>query len=110
MHFNALLTFLEQKSPGTFIHQDLETTLKHAKEEKPENYGQEIVQALVEHCQIDSADMPLERANAVNALGKIRLKYMKDDAPVEGFRFVEKTIQWIDDAFNEEAWQERQRS
>lgn len=109
MHFNALLTFLEQKSPGTFIQQDLETTL-HLAKGTPENYGQEIVQALVEHCAIDKGEMPLERANAVNALGKIRLKYMKDDAPVEGFRLVEKTIQWIDDAFNEEAWQERQRS
>ncbi len=108
MHFNALLTFLEKKAPGTFLSKDLETTLQLAKQ-VPENYGQEIVQALVEHCHIESGDMPLERAIAVNALGKIRLKYMKDDAPVEGFRLVEKTIQWIDDAFNEEAWQERQR-
>jgi hypothetical protein len=108
MHFNALLTFLESKAPGSFLSKDLATTLELAKQ-PPENVGQEIVQALVEHCQIKNGDMPLERAQAVNALGKIRLKYMKDDAPVDGFRLVEKTIQWIDDAFNEEAWQARQK-
>lgn len=43
------------------------------------------------------------RAAAITALGPIRLAFMKDDAPVEGFRLVERIVHAIDGAFNEEA-------
>jgi len=45
----------------------------------------------------------IERAQAIKTLGPIRLFYMKDDAPVEGFRMVEDVVHKIDGAFNEEA-------
>lgn len=45
----------------------------------------------------------IDRAAAITALGPIRLIFMKDDAPVEGFRLVERIVHAIDGAFNEEA-------
>lgn len=45
----------------------------------------------------------IARAAAITALGPIRLTFMKDDAPVEGFRLVERIVHAIDGAFNEEA-------
>lgn len=52
-------------------------------------------------------DAPITRAQATTALGPIRLQYMKDDAPVEGFRMVERIIHAIDSAFNDEALREK---
>jgi hypothetical protein len=63
----------------------------------------EVLTALMNGAGADSPGAELERAVAVKALGPLRLKYMKDDAPVEGFRLVEKTIVTIDAAYNEEA-------
>lgn len=39
----------------------------------------------------------------MKSLSPLRLKYMADNAPVEGFRMVEKIITTIDAAYNEEA-------
>lgn len=62
-----------------------------------------IIAQMYKNSGISSADMPIVRAQAINTLGPIRLFYMKDDAPVEGFRLVEDIVHKIDGAFNDEA-------
>ena len=55
-------------------------------------------------------DAAIDRATAVNALGPIRLLFMRDDAPAEGFRLVEDVVYRIDGAFNEEAQRQQAQS
>lgn len=45
----------------------------------------------------------ITRSQSINALGPIRLLCMKDDAPVEDFRLVERWVHAIDGAYNDEA-------
>ena len=68
-----------------------------------------IIAAIARECACADASATVERARVINALGSIRLKYMADDAPVEGFRTVEALIQAIDSAFNDEALRHKQR-
>ncbi|QKT03131.1 hypothetical protein HUS23_04585 [Ectothiorhodospiraceae bacterium 2226] len=63
----------------------------------------EIVRAIAARCERPEVDCPLERASVIASLGPMRLKYMADDAPVEGFRKLEQLVQAIDAAFNDEA-------
>jgi hypothetical protein len=63
----------------------------------------EIIKALYEKPGLTGPLGEIDRASAVNALGPIRLVYMKDDAPAEGFRLVEDVVHKIDGAFNAEA-------
>ena len=53
--------------------------------------------------RLDDINGEINRAAAINSIGPIRLFFMKDDAPVEGFRLVEDIVHKIDGAFNEEA-------
>lgn len=69
----------------------------------------EVIRAAAEGCKLDAVDGSLSRVEFVNALGKLRLKYMADDAPVEGFRAVEKIIATADAAYNDEALREREK-
>ncbi len=69
----------------------------------------EVLNALMDGAGSDDPATELDRATAVKSIGPVRLKYMKDDAPVESFRLVEKTIVTIDAAFNEEALAAKQR-
>ena len=57
---------------------------------------------------ITQIDDVIVRVQAVKTLGPIRLFYMKDDAPVEGFRLVEDIVHKIDGAFNDEAMRLKQ--
>lgn len=70
----------------------------------------EVLLPLIKAKDAANAETTLSRAEAVAALGPIRLKYMADDAPVEGFRAVEGIIKTIDAAFNDEALRARQQS
>lgn len=49
----------------------------------------------------------LARAEAIASLASLRRRYMGDDAPVEGFRLVERVVLAIDHGFNEEALRQR---
>lgn len=68
-----------------------------------------VIAAIARACACAGVSAAVERAQVINALGPIRLKYMADDAPVEGFRTVESLIQTIDSAFNDEALRHKQR-
>ncbi len=74
MTFSELLLALEHRLPATILNGDAAATLDAAR-----------------------------KGTHQHALAPIRLEYMKDDAPVEGFRLVEKIVHAIDGAFNDEA-------
>lgn len=67
----------------------------------------EILAALSAGAGGAGLDSAIERADATLALGPLRLRYMKDDAPVRGFRMVESVVHEIDGAFNEEALRQK---
>lgn len=62
-----------------------------------------MVKLIAEKCGCENINCELKREEVVTALGPLRLEYMKDDAPVEGFRLLEGTIPVIDLAYNDEA-------
>ncbi|HKK14223.1 MAG TPA: hypothetical protein VKA14_06130 [Gammaproteobacteria bacterium] len=104
MNLAELLSYIDRHSDYDILAGDADQTLAKSREgAHPDALAGDIVRALAEGCGIDSAATEFERADAVNSLGPLRLQYMKDDAPVEGFRMVEKVIHLIDGAFNEEA-------
>lgn len=67
----------------------------------------EIVRAMFEGAGLEGPHSPVTRAQATLALGPLRLRYMKDDAPIEGFRMVDGVVRAIDGAFDEEALRAR---
>jgi hypothetical protein len=67
----------------------------------------EILKHLYEGTGCGDVQAAITRAQATTSLGPLRLRYMKDDAPVAGFRMVEKIIHTIDGAFNDEALREK---
>ncbi|MHB8254091.1 MAG: hypothetical protein ACYDEV_10450 [Acidiferrobacter sp.] len=67
----------------------------------------EIVAAIAGSVPNLSADSPITRAEATTSLGPLRLRAMRDDAPVADLRRMERTVHAIDGAFNEEALAQR---
>ncbi len=110
MTLKELIHYLDNNSGYSLLDGDPAQTLLRASQGKHRNplIG-EILNAIAQHCGGAKEDCVVERAQAVSAIGPIRLQYMKDDAPVEGFRMVERIIQAIDGAFNDEALRNRQR-
>lgn len=70
----------------------------------------QIVSSMFAKSGLASIDSDIDRATAVNSIGPIRLQFMRDDAPVDGFRLVEDIVRSIDGAFNEEALRLRDQS
>ncbi|MBS0002122.1 MAG: hypothetical protein KFF45_03490 [Thioalkalivibrio sp.] len=104
MTLEQLLTYLDDHMEQDLLDGDAAETLNKARDGSHRDpIVAEILTALMDGAGADSPGTELVRAVAVKAIGPLRLKYMKDDAPVEGFRLVEKTIVTIDAAFNEEA-------
>jgi len=104
MTLEELLTYLDDQMDQRFLDGDAAETLAKARDGSHRDpIVAEVLTALMDGAGADSPGAELERAVAVKAIGPLRLKYMKDDAPVEGFRLVEKTIVTIDAAYNEEA-------
>jgi hypothetical protein len=104
MTFKQLLHYLDYHMDQRFLDGDASQTLTKARNGSHRDpIVAEVLVALMDGAGADSADTKLDRATAVKSIGPVRLKYMKDDAPVEGFRLVEKTIVTIDAAYNEEA-------
>lgn len=67
-----------------------------------------MIHLIAKKCQCKNVDCELKREDVVTALGPLRLEYMKDDAPVDGFRLLEGAIPVIDLAFNDEALKAKQ--
>lgn len=96
MKFLALMHFLEEQLETKFLQGNTNP------------FAKEVLDALVQGCGIgDNYEKEITRAEAANALQAVRTKYRADDAPVEGFRLVERTVVLIDDAFDIEDWQKR---
>lgn len=110
MNLAELLQYIDANSDYRFVQDNAEDTLTQARAGTHENpLAGQIIKAIAEHCEIDDTSTLFERADAVNALGPLRLQYMKDDAPVAGFRMLEGIIRLIDGAFNDEALRLKQQ-
>jgi len=108
MTLGELLQYLDQHTEYQLLDGSPAETLDKARESSHQDpLAAEIISAMMDKTGLSSPDESLERADAVNSLGPVRLKYMADDAPVEGFRMVEKLITAIDAAYNEEALAQR---
>ena len=104
MTFRELLTYVGTHSKYDFLNGDVTDTLARTRAgTHPNPLAGRILGALDEKLGRDGLDAPVERASAINALGPLRLAFMRDDAPVEGFRLVEEVVYLIDGAFNDEA-------
>lgn len=103
MTLGELLQYLESHTDYDILDGTPADTVAKAKAGEHKNdHAAELISTALEKLGIDGADDSIERVAFVNALAPLRLKYMADDAPVEGFRFVEKVIATTDAAFNEE--------
>lgn len=105
MTFSELMIYLDRASGHSILNGTPAETLEKARADHSGNaYATEIIKCMADRLEINDVDKELpERVQVINSLGKLRLKYMADDAPVEGFRMVEKVIAAIDSAYNEEA-------
>lgn len=108
MTFEQLVQYLNAHSGYVVLDGDPAQTLAKARSGRHSDALMgEILKSLYEGAGCTDVDAPVTRAQATTSLGPLRLRYMKDDAPVAGFRMVEKIIHTIDGAFNHEALQEK---
>ncbi len=108
MTFNELLGYLMSHSKYDITDGDVSQTFTAAQTGTHKNaIAGHIIAQLFSNSKLADVNDSLERTQAVNALGPIRLFYMKDDAPVEGFRLVEDIVHKIDGAYNDEALRQR---
>ena len=109
MTFIELLSYISTHSKYDIMDGDINQTLTAALDGKHKNpvIGNIIAQ-MYQNGGISQLDESIVRAQAVKTLGPIRLFYMKDDAPAEGFRLVEDIVHAIDSAFNDEAMRLKQ--
>ena len=106
MTLTELLVYLDEHSGHRLLVGSVDETLRQAHAGRhADPLAGEIVALLV--AAEDGA--VISRAGATTALGPLRLRYMRDDAPVEGFRMVEHVVHAIDGAFNDEALRARTR-
>jgi hypothetical protein len=104
MTFAELLLALEHRLPATILIGDAAATLEAARlGTHPHALAGTILASLFEKSALAGINAAITRSQAIAALAPIRLEFMKDDAPVEGFRLVEKIVHAIDGAFNDEA-------
>ena len=110
MTLEQLVQYLNAHSGYVVFEGDAAQTLVSARAGKHSDpLMGEILKSLYEGAGCTDVGSPIERAQATTALGPLRLRFMKNDAPVAGFRMVEKIIHTIDGAFNDEALQEKLR-
>ena len=108
MTLAQLLQYLDERSTYAVLDGDVTRTIAKAQDRKHHDpLMGEIIGALFSGANCIDENSPVSRAQATNSLGPLRLRFMRDDAPVEGFRLVEKIIHTIDGAFNDEALKER---
>lgn len=104
MTLAELITYLDQHTPFGILDGDPDSTLKKARDGAHKHaVAGEIIQSIADANGCPDTTCTLERADVITSLGPMRLRYMADDAPVEGFRTVEGVIRTIDAAFNDEA-------
>ncbi len=107
MTLRELFVYLNDNTNYDFITES--SPLEQAMKGQHENeLIAEMISSIATKCECENADSPVLRQDVVLALSPLRLKYMKDDAPVEGFRLIETSVPVIDLAFNDEALKDRQ--
>ncbi|MGD8208166.1 MAG: hypothetical protein PVH47_08830 [Thiohalocapsa sp.] len=110
MKFGDLLQYLEMHTDFDILDGTPDETLAKALDGSHRNaYAGELIKAAADNLGLETVEDAPARVEFVNSLGKLRLKYMADDAPVEGFRLVEKIITTADAAYNEEALRQKQQ-
>ena len=102
MILSELLSYVGDQTGQSFIHSRGELI---AETDNP--LCSEIGQAIMQGCGCQDTSCSVLREQVVTALGPIRLRFMADDAPVEGFRLVENVVLAIDKAFNDEALRQK---
>lgn len=108
MTFSELLQQLEKRLPGQVLDGSAAETLEKTRAGKHRHeLAGKIIANLFEKSGLADAAAPISRSQAITALAPIRLEFMKDDAPVDGFRLVEKIVHAIDGAFNDEALRQK---
>ncbi len=108
MTLGELLQYLDEHTELDVLDGSPTQSVDKAKADTHKNtYVGEIIRAVMDKCGLQSGDDSLERVDFVNSLSQLRLKYMADDAPVEGFRTVERVIATADAAYNEETLREQ---
>ncbi|HSN41282.1 MAG TPA: hypothetical protein VLT92_13920 [Burkholderiales bacterium] len=108
MTFTELLQQIESRLPGQILDGDAAETLAKARSGRHQHaLAGKIIACLFENGGLPDAAAPIIRSQAVSALAPLRLEFMKDDAPVEGFRLIEKVVHAIDGAFNDEALRQK---
>lgn len=108
MTFEQLVQYLNAHSGHAVLDGDAAATLDKARSGKHSDpLMGEILKSLYEGAGCSDVQSGITRSQATTSLGPLRLRYMKDDAPVAGFRVMQKVIHAIDGAFNEEALREK---
>lgn len=97
-----LFTFLNENTSHQFFQSEDELSAAITGQHSNPLMG-DMIRLIAEKNGCADINCELKREEVVTALGPLRLEYMKDDAPVEGFRLLEGTIPVIDLAFNDEA-------
>ncbi|MFN7086009.1 MAG: hypothetical protein ACK4N4_05210 [Burkholderiales bacterium] len=110
MTFAELLQRLEARLPGYILDGDAAETVAKACDGRHKHpLAARIIASVFGRSGLADATAAVSRSQVVAALAPIRLEFMKDDAPAEGFRLVEKIVHAIDGAFNDEALQQKSR-
>lgn len=108
MTLEELLLALERQMPGLVLDGDAALTLDKARSGMHRHtLSGKIIAAL--GSGLHDSGAPITRSQSIAALGPIRLVSMKDDAPVEDFRVVERWVHAIDGAYNDEALRQKQQ-
>jgi len=103
MTLGELFSFLDEKTQYGYCVDGQDAVALALANNHPTDIVADIVQMIAQACGCENDSCEVQRQQVVGSLGPIRLKFMADDAPVDGFRIVEETVRTIDDAFNVEA-------
>lgn len=110
MTLAELLQYLDENSQYAILDGTPEETLTKARAGTHKDaLAGEIIRHMQDAAGASEVGGTIDRATAATSLGPLRLRYMRDDAPVEGFRMVERIILAIDLAFDAEALRQRGR-
>jgi hypothetical protein len=102
MTLDELFRYLDQHTPYRYLC-DSDAVELARQGRHPDPLIGEIISAISQKCQCANLACEVVREQVVRALSPLRLRFMADNAPVEGFRLIEKSIITIDAAFNDEA-------
>lgn len=109
MTLRDLLVRLHGNCEYPVLHGSPEQTWRElVKGTYPDPVMGEALRALVEWCELDDLASRVDRADAVNALGPLRLRHMADNGGSgDALRVVQALVAAVDGAFDDEALDEQ---